>query len=309
MEYDQQQDIVYGYKDGMALVMDVYTPKSPNGAGVIWVAAGGWREFFAWRRDAFALGPGEKDPHHPVIADLLKALFSAGYVIFAVSHSSRPRYTIDDLRPDMPRAVRYIRHHAEDFDIHPQRIGILGGSSGGHVSLMTATDPPPPDEDAEDPIDRESSEVQAVVSYFPPTDLVNFGGEGTNVNDFTNAYFMRNAEPPVSNSPLDFHQWDEEGQRYERVNDPAERLEYFRRNSPIEYLSANMPPVLLLHGDEDELVPIQQSGRLVARMKELDIVHKLVVLTGLGHAYPEAPENGHTEFLAWFGQYLLERDT
>jgi len=59
MEFDQQQDVVYGYKDGMALVMDVYVPKKArNGVGVICVAAGGWRAMLEWRRDAAKINPG-----------------------------------------------------------------------------------------------------------------------------------------------------------------------------------------------------------------------------------------------------------
>jgi acetyl esterase/lipase len=307
MEYDQQQDVVYGYKDGMALVMDVYTPKvSPNGVGIIWVAAGYWQEFFAWRRDAFALEAGEDDPSHPAIAELLRPLLSAGFSLFAVQHSSQPRYTIDDIRPDMSRAVRYIRHHAKDFDIHPQRIGIIGGSSGGHVSLMAATAPPPPDTDGEDPIDRESSEIQAVVAYFPPTDFLNWGSDNTTAYDANREFKAREGAPSIYEAVYDFRRWDAEQQRFERITDPTERIEYLRRNSPIEHLSVSTPPTLLLHGDQDQLVPLQQSERLVARMEKLGITYKFVLFPGLGHAWPEPPNNGQEELLHWFEKYLLD---
>lgn len=303
MEFDQQQDVVYGYKDGMALVMDVYVPKKArNGVGVIWVAAGGWRAMLEWRRDAAKINPGGPTQ------SLASSLLAAGYIVFAVQHSAMPKYTIDELSPDMPRAVRFIRHHADRFDIDPQHIGIMGGSSGGHVSLMTAAAPPTPDTEAEDLVNRESSEVQAVVAYFPPTDLLNYGTEDTNINDFFSSYFVKEAQPPLLNAAFDFHRWDEEEQRFKSITDPAERVEYFRRNSPIEHLTAKMPPVLLFHGDRDEAVPIQQSERLVARMKELSVAHKLVVFRDLEHAWPDAPENGHKEFLAWFGHYLLGSD-
>ena len=304
MEYDQQQDVVYGYEDGMALVMDVFTTKNQsNGRGIIWIAAAGWRIDLPWRRDALNNNPGQTTPR-----SLTRALVDAGFTVFAVAHRSPPKYTIDDIRPDVSRAVRFIRHHADRFEIDPQRIGIIGGSSGGHISLLTATAPPTPDPEAEDLVDRESSEVQAVVAYFPITDLLNFGGDNANISDFWIKLFMKEGIP-AQNARFDFHRWDEEAQRFERITDAAERNEYFRRNSPIEHLRANMPPVLLFHGDRDRIVPIQQSERLVARLEELDVVHNLIVLPDQDHAWPEPSENGQDEVIDWFGQHLLGSNT
>ncbi|NKB71297.1 MAG: alpha/beta fold hydrolase [Candidatus Latescibacteria bacterium] len=313
MDYDQQLDIVYGYKDGMALIMDAYIPKSQcNGGGVIWVAAGGWESNYEKRK--WALDP---DPDNPDLAQLnnfhsvsvlLHALLRSGYVVFSAQHSSQPKYTIDDIRPDIPRAVRFVRHHAERFGIDPQRIGVMGCSSGGHISLMTATAPPAPDADAEDPVERESSAVQAAAVYMPPTDLRNVGGDRVNAQEFINGYLSQN-QLGLMNAPFDFHGWDDEKQRFERIADPEQRTEYFRCNSPIEYLSRDTPPILLLHGDQDPIVPLQQSKRLVVAMEMLCIAHKLVVFPGLEHAMPAPPNNGQKDVLDWLDRHLLNRNT
>ena len=107
-------------------------------------------------------------------------MLKRGYTVFAVVHGSQPRYTIPEIVADMNRAVRFIRYHAADYHIDPDRIGITGGSAGGHLSLMQGTAGDKGNPDAKDPIDRTSSRVQAVACFFPPTDFLNYGKPGEN---------------------------------------------------------------------------------------------------------------------------------
>ena len=160
--FDQKVDVVYGRKFGTALTMDVFTPKAnANGAAVVWVVSGGW---FSSHE---AINPGFVD-------ELLKR----GYTVFAVVHGSQPRFTIPEIVKDMNRAVRFIRYHAKDYHIDPDRIGITGASAGGHLSLMQGTAGDTGDKSAKDPIDQTSSRVQAVGCFFPPTDFLNYGKPG-----------------------------------------------------------------------------------------------------------------------------------
>ena len=103
-----------------------------------------------------AINPGSID-------ELLKR----GYTVFAVVHGSQPRFTIPEIVKDMNRAVRFIRFHAKDYHIDPDRIGITGGSAGGHLSLMQGTAGDTGDKNAKDPVDQTSSRVQAVGCFFP----------------------------------------------------------------------------------------------------------------------------------------------
>ena len=96
-----------------------------------------------------------------------RPLLDRGYTIFAVVHGSQPRYTVPEIIPDINRAVRFIRYHAKDYGIDPQRIGICGASAGGHLSLMIGTAGSKGKQDTSDPVDRESSRVQAVACFFP----------------------------------------------------------------------------------------------------------------------------------------------
>src|SRR5262249_20570919 len=93
-----------------------------------------------------------------------------------------PKFTIPEILEDMHRAVRFIRHHAKDYAVDPERLGIFGASAGGHLSLMqgTAGKPAADDKDpkSKDPINRLPSRVQAVACFFPPTDFLNYGEKG-----------------------------------------------------------------------------------------------------------------------------------
>src|SRR5262245_7702526 len=115
--FTRKQDVVYGRKYGVALTLDVFTPReNANGAAVIWVVSGGW--FSA---------------HEAISPAFVEPFTRRGYTVFAVVHGSQPKFTIPEILQDMHRAVRFIRSHAADYRIDPDRIGITGGSAGGHL--------------------------------------------------------------------------------------------------------------------------------------------------------------------------------
>ena len=157
-DYERTKDVIYGRKHGVALTMDVITHAKQNNRGVIFAVSGGW---FSSHDNI------DKVIDRGTFLELLKR----GYTVFAVVHGSQPKFTVPEIREDMHRAVRFIRHHAELYKIDPANIGMFGGSAGGHLTLLQGTDGQNGDPSAEDPVDRESSEVQAIVSYFPPTDF------------------------------------------------------------------------------------------------------------------------------------------
>ena len=124
-----------------------------------------------------AAGSPTTTPSHPQpIEEFLKR----GYTVFAVVHGSQPRFTIPEITQDLNRAVRFIRYHAKDYQIDPDRIGVTGASAGGHLSLMQGTAGDLGDKNAKDPVDQTSSRVQAVGCFFPPTDFLNYGKPGEN---------------------------------------------------------------------------------------------------------------------------------
>jgi acetyl esterase/lipase len=279
LPFTRVPDVVYGRKDGTALTMDVFAPKkNANGGAVILVVSGGW--FSA---------------HAAINPQSAQAFTDRGYTVFAVVHGSQPRYTIPEILLDMHRSVRYIRSHAKDYKIDPNRIGISGGSAGGHLSLMQGTAGDLGDAKAKDPIERTSSRVQAVACFFPPTDFLNYGAKGKDaIGRGTLAGFK---------APFDFKQFDPKTRTYERITDEKKIVEIGRAISPITHVTAESAPTLILHGDKDLLVPIQQAESIVAKMKEANVTAELIVKKDAVHGWKDMNKD-LSVFADWFDKYL-----
>lgn len=277
--YERAEDVVYGRKHGMALTLDVFTPKQDaNGLGLIWVVSGGWFSAHEAINDGFA-----------------RPMLDRGYTVFAVVHGSQPRFSIPEILDDMHRAVRYIRHNAEEYGIDPDRIGIYGGSAGCHLSLMQGLAGEEGDAEARDPVDGESSRVQAVAGFFPPTDFLNYGKQGE--------VALGTGILEGFKAPFDFRELDPERRVYVPITDEARRLEIGRQISPVTHVDADDPPVLLIHGDADQLVPIQQSERVIEALDEAGVEAKLVVEPGAGHGWPGLLDDLET-LADWFDEHL-----
>jgi acetyl esterase/lipase len=281
-EYSRSE-VIYGRKDGMALTMDVIAPKSKhNGAGVIVVVSGGWFS----SHDVIA---------PPFIETFGGELLRRGYTVFAVVHGSQPRYTILEILPDISRSVRFMRAHARDYEIDPKRIGICGGSAGGHLSLMQATSPIAVNPKSTDPVERETATVAAAAAFFPPTDFLNYGKQGENA-------LGRGMLAPFK-AAFDFREIDPKTKAFVQITDETRLEEIGRAISPIYHVSSTSAPTLLLHGDADTIVPIQQSQIFLAKMQEAKVPCKMIPKPGAGHGW--ANIQGDMSAVAdWFDEYL-----
>ncbi len=254
-------DVVYGHKMGMALTFDALVPADQNGAAVLVMVSGGW--FSRW-----------SDPHRIVSGEgqrfgAVNDLLDRGYVVFMVRHGSAPLFKVPEAVADVRRAVRYIRLNADDFGVDPDRMGVFGGSAGGHLSLMLGNASDQGNSESNDPIEQTGNRVAAVVAYFPPVDLQGITGP----NDRFPA--------------LDF--------------DPAKAADI----SPLLFVSEDDPPTLLIHGDEDQLVPIGNSERIKAAFDEANVTSKLIVIEGAAHGFRgEDGERASSALVAWFDEHL-----
>jgi acetyl esterase/lipase len=260
-EAKRVRDLIYGRKYGMALTMDVFQPAKPNGAGVVWVVSGGW----------FSRPEG-------INPALTSVLTNRGYTVFCVLHGSQPKFTIPEIVEDMHTAIRFIRGKAQQFQIDPNRLGIMGISAGGHLSLLMGTSGRPADPKASDPLQRGASTVQAVACFCPPTDFLNWGAKGKEM-------LARSFQPPFT-AASDYHEYDREKALYVPITDQARLREIARAISPISHISAKTPPTLILHGDKDRLVPFQQAESFIARLKEAGVTCELVTRKDAEHVWP-----------------------
>jgi acetyl esterase/lipase len=266
--FKRTEDILYGRKFGTALTLDVLQPAAnSNGYGIVLMVSGGWFS-----------------GHDAINPRMYAPLLDRGYTVFAVVHGSQPKFIITEITEDIHRAIRFIRTNAAKWNVQPDKLGITGGSAGGHLSLTMATKGGPGKPDAKDPVDRASSAVQAVACFFPPTDFLNYGKPGEDAVGVGILKNFKSAFGPESDTP--------EG-----------RQRLGKEISPINFITPQLPPTLIAHGDADKLVPIQQAEIFVARATETGATAKLIVKAGASHGWADMQTEMNL-FADWFDEHL-----
>ncbi len=277
-------EIIYGRKDGMALTMMMLKPTAKaNGKGIIYVLNGNWISS-PRMMDAFL---SKTDMY-----------LERGYTLFGVMVSSQPQYTIPDEIKDLKRAVRFVRYNAKDYGIDPDHIGITGSSAGGHLSLMIATSDDEKNSKSNDPVDKVSARVQAVAVFYPPTDFINYGAP--NASGKINQAGLVFAKVAAA---FDFKEWNDTTGTFVSITDTKRRLEIAKTVSPINWVTADDPPVIIIHGDKDFLVPKQQSESIIEKFKEAKVPNKYIIKEGGSHGWQNRDVE-EKNFIDWFDKYL-----
>lgn len=188
---------------------------------------------------------------------IVPRLAQSGLVVFAIDYRlARPGSpgwpsVMDDLR----EAVRWVRRHGREFGVDPGRIAAVGQASGGHLATLLAT---LPDEKGPDGV---SSRVEAVVNLYGPSDLVDLMSFRHLAHEPARAFL---------------------GDAADGSNRAAVQA------SPLEQLTAGAPPMLLIHGDDDSWVPVDQSERMANALDRLGVPHRLIVIHGARHGFETA---------------------
>ncbi len=254
-----QADVVYGHKFGLALTYDVLQPsRDRNGAAVLFMVSGGWHS--SW-------SPPEK------MVERFRVLLQKGFTLFIVRHGSSPKFQVPECVTDVRRAVRHIRANAKRFEVDAERLGVFGGSAGGHLSLMLGTSGDSGNAKASDPLEKHSSRVAAVVAYFPPTDLAPYLDPAAG---FLERYPALKFDPKLS-----------------------------RANSPLHHVSSDDAPSLLVHGDKDKLVPISHSHNILKAFGKENVHSRLLVIEGAAHGFGgQDRKRAEQAMVNWFVRYL-----
>lgn len=263
-----ETDVVYGHKDGLAMTMDVYRPATDaKGAAILFMVSGGWYSRWA--------PPEQTKP-------LFQPYLDAGYTVIAVRHGSSPRYTIPEAVADVRRAVRYVRKHAARLGVDGERLGVMGMSAGGHLSLMLGTTGDNGDPHAKDELDRVSSRVAAVVALVPPTDL----------------------RVAVWESPESLPAY----RNFPALNLEMKKAEEF---SPLVHVTTDDAPALVIIGGKDELVPPRHGHWIDEAFEREKVTRKLVVFPDAGHGLEGEDTRAKTvrEVVAWFDTHLVKSNT
>jgi acetyl esterase/lipase len=248
-----ERDLVYGKGGDKDMMLDLARPVGVKDAvpAIVCVHGGGWRN--GSRQDL-----SKPLPQLGGKTSIIELLASRGYVAVSVSYRLSGEARFPAQINDCKAAVRWLRANAKKYGIDPSRIGAVGFSAGGHLVCLMGT------ADKNDGLEGtggnpdQSSRVQAVVSFFGPT-------------DFTTKNWPEAVEKQMLVPFL--------GATYEQ--DPA----VYRKASPITYVSKDDPPFLFIHGTKDPLVSIDQSEKMQKRLQEVGVSAQLIRMEGLGHGW------------------------
>lgn len=249
--YVQTENLVYAEVHGTGLLMDVFTPKGEkNGLGIIDIGSG------AWHSDRSKINDHKKAGFYDVFC-------GRGYTVFVIRPGSVSRYTGLEMLDHVNKGIVYVKEHAADYGVDPERLGLCGASAGGHLALLATVNATPGRAEAEKAAERLGTRVKAVSVFFPPTDFLDWGGRTFDLSRRGELFFLGGAQ----------------GRSAEEVQDAAEKL------SPARQVKGELPPILLIHGDADNMVPLQQSERMVEAVKAAGGNIELIVKPGGGHPW------------------------
>ncbi len=242
-------DIQYAKPAGKPQRLDLFVPEKAAGPLplVIWVHGGAW-------------SAGNKE-WQPIPALPMTA---RGYAVATIDYRLSGEAKWPAQIHDCKAAVRFLRAHAKDYTLDPDRFGVWGSSAGGHLVAMLGTSGDVKELEGDLGNPSVSSRVQAVCDWFGPTDLL-----------------VLNNPNPVKGL----------------LGGPARRsVEKARQANPITWVSKDDPPFLIMHGVQDKAVSIQQSELLDSALKKAGVWVKFVPIPGVGHDF-RGPEG--TKAVPW----------
>jgi alpha-L-fucosidase 2 len=176
---------------------------------------------------------------------LLEPLSNAGFAWFSISY----RLASDLLQfgvavDDVQTALNFVRQNASKYNVDPNRIAVLGESAGAHLASLA--------------VQRSPKSAAAVVALYPPTDLVSLARDLASIPESVRLAIKAAGMEALIHG-------------------------YLREMSPIEHVTKNLPPFLLIHGTSDTVVPYDQSERMLKKLKAAGIPAELITVEGGGH--------------------------
>ena len=210
-----------------------------------------------------------------------KPLLGLGYAVASLDYRLTQQATFPAQIEDCKAAIRWLRAHSREYGIDPGRIGVWGASAGGHLVALLGTTANLRDFDAGENLDQPSN-VQCVIDWFGPADFLHWG----DVPD------LRLDRPDSAVARL-------------LGGTVAAHQELARRASPVDFVKAGSAPFLIMHGDKDPLVPVQQSKELHEALQQAGVESILKIIPGAGHGGPVfgTPDNQKL-IVDFLGQHL-----
>ncbi len=270
------KDVVYGNADGVELKLDLARPRGGKGPfpALVCIHGGAWQ---AGSKDDFGF--------------LIQKFARYGYVAASVEYRMAPKYKWPAEIEDVKCAVRYIRVHAKELNVDPDKIFATGASAGGHLALMLGLTGPKDGLEGNGGNAEQSSRVRAVSNFYGPTDLRIWN---MTAKDGT----------PEQQAMLESSR-----KILEDFLGTADRsAPVMAQVSPMTHIDADDTPVITFHGDKDDIVPIDQAQILHAALVKAGVPEKLVVMQGQGHGWGgEKMNDSIRQTLAFFKEHMTDR--
>lgn len=225
--------------------LDLYLPEKAEGPLplIIWVHGGGWQN-------------GSKEGCPP----LRQGFVGRGYAVASINYRLSGHAIFPAQIQDCKAAIRWLRAHAQEHGLNPDRFGVWGASAGGHLVALLGTSGGVKEFDVGENAST-SSRVQAVCDYFGPTDFLTF---------VTTPGYESHAQATSPESKL-------------LGGAPLENKDKAARVNPITYVTKDDPPFLIVHGDVDRTVPLNQSEALFAALRQTSVSAHFHTIRGAGH--------------------------
>jgi acetyl esterase/lipase len=241
------QNLVYATPGGDPLKLDLYVPKGSDKPlpVVMWVHGGSWEG--GDKSDSYAL-----------------PLLKSGFAVASINYRLSQTAIFPAQLMDCKAAVRWLRTHAGRYNLNPDKIGAAGASAGGHLVALLGTTDDLPALEGHEGYPGVSSRVQAVCDFFGPTDFPNWNKGNLHPVNFETP---DNAIARLIGGAVTTHE------------------NLARAASPVYYVSAHACPFYIAHGDQDVVVPLEQSIELNEALQKAGVPSSLYVVKGAGHGF------------------------
>ena len=258
-----ESGIEYTNPDNQHLKLDIARPKTGDGPfpAILCIHGGGFRAGNREGYDGLCIRLAEK-----------------GYVAVTITYRLAPKYPFPAAIHDTKAAIRWLRANAAKYTIDPERIGVTGGSAGGHLAQFLAVTGDVKEFEGEGGNPTQSSKVACVVNYFGPSDFTKSYGKSVDAAEVLPLFLGGNLEKA---RPLHI------------------------RASPLYWVTPNAAPTLCIHGTEDKYVAHEQAVWLVDKLKAANVEAELLTLEGAGHGFKgKDAETAEKALIAFFDKHL-----
>lgn len=258
-----QPGIEYANPDDQHLQLNLASPKTGDGPfpTVLCIHGGGFR---AGKRDSYDA--------------LCIKLAERGFVAATVTYRLAPKFQFPAAVHDTKAAVRWLRANSTKYKINPDKIGVTGGSAGGHLAQFLAVTRDVPEFEGTGGNADQSSHVACVVNVYGPSDFTKSYGKSVDAHEVLPLWLGGNLE--------------------------TARVQHIR-SSPLYWVTPNAAPTLCIHGTEDKYVAHEQAVWMVDKLKAATVEAELLTLEGAGHGFKGADaEKAEQALFAYFEKQL-----